>query len=332
MERRQQFEEVSILSYFDLRPKEGEIGIEIEMEGEGLPDPDDTPHPWMHHNDGSLRGENAEYVLQEPVHREDVKGSLDRLWDQFDGQDAYLKPSDRCGVHVHVNVQELTSEQVIRFAVLYYILEEVLLDRFPDDRQGNLYCLRALDAQYVIGLLVQTIEYAHTGYLNDDNVRYGALNFSSLGKYGSLEFRSMNTTPQPAPIEAWVRILCAIKDAALRYPSARAIVEDMSSAGPKFMENIFGEDMKLMPKWGPLTQEKLYRGVRLVQDVAYAKIGRRDGGWAQKKQGLMGQRPGVVEWRNVANEVMHHVEEARAFPPEFDEPEPEPEEEGPEQW
>ncbi|MCI0564270.1 MAG: hypothetical protein MN733_37830, partial [Nitrososphaera sp.] len=59
-----------IIELYAVQPRTGEIGIEIEMEGEKLMQAQDhgiKKHgknwPWVFKMDGSLRGESCEWVL-----------------------------------------------------------------------------------------------------------------------------------------------------------------------------------------------------------------------------------------------------------------------------
>ena len=146
-----------------------------------------------------------------------------------------LMPSDRCGVHVHINMQQMTKKQVLNFAILYYILEDVLINYCGNDREGNLFCLRAKDAEFIIKMLqvfAQRINSAgHFGRLIYPEYKYSALNFSALPKFGSLEFRSLKTPANVTKIEEWIKILLCVKDASLTFDNPPDICEVFSSKG-----------------------------------------------------------------------------------------------------
>jgi hypothetical protein len=245
--------------------EEREVGIEIEMEGRDLIE--QCPG-WLVVRDGSLRGESQEYVLKAPVVRKDVTKLLSRLHKAFQYAESKPAPSDRCGVHVHINCQALTITQVYNFAILYLIFEDLLVKYCGESREGNLFCLRARDAE---GLLVSLVHAAGNGELTslqNDKYRYASLNFSSLCKYGTLEFRALQTPADVTEIKAWVELLLAIKDTALKYDSPVRIVEELSFLGvDAFIESTFGKLADLLPADG--RYKSVYDGVRRVQDVAY---------------------------------------------------------------
>ena len=113
-----------IREIYGLRGREGEVGIEVEMEGDGLI-AKRTPF-WSVTNDGSLRGRGLEFVLREPVTRERVAEAIDELEKlQVNGWD----DSDRTGVHVHINCQTLTWLETLNFIVLYLAINEEVAKR-----------------------------------------------------------------------------------------------------------------------------------------------------------------------------------------------------------
>ena len=112
---------------FDGEDVEGEVGIEIEVEGQDLPHV--VSRYWRTERDGSLKAAEAfEYVLKRPVPRADVKKVLTSLEKKWKSNNAIINDSFRAGVHVHINVRDLTTTQMVTFATLYYIFEETLLN------------------------------------------------------------------------------------------------------------------------------------------------------------------------------------------------------------
>lgn len=262
----------SIRDVFHLGVTEGDIGIEIEMEGYDLPSFEYVDCNWRSVHDGSLRGESMEYVLKQPVPISDVRVQLRDLYARFDERGSDLKPSDRCGVHVHINVQTYTQAEVHRIVTLYYVLEEVLMRTLPKHRQGNMFCMRGSDAMEQLYLLRQCVTRGSWRYIQEDHVRYAAINLGSLAKYGSLEFRAFPTTTNYREIEQWVQMLYAIVTAALKYEEPRHIIEGMSAAGEALLDEVFGWD--LAQSLHCLNAGRMMMsGARRVQALAYATPG-----------------------------------------------------------
>lgn len=250
----------------------GTIGIEIEVEAYNyLPD---VQHPWMRTMDGSLRGrDNAEYVLREPLDKEAAFKAIDWLARAITGNKTRVKDTVRAGVHVHINMLEATCRQLWTYATCYYVLEEALTERFCGaGRVGNHFCLRAIDADVLthdIGRVLRNDEY---GILMYDDIRYSALNFTSLFRHGSVEFRALRTPPDLNRVKTWIDILLAIKANSKMFSNPREVVEMFSMGGEiNFLNQILGPLSSELGERNERLTEMLRRGVRVAQEIAYAR-------------------------------------------------------------
>lgn len=261
--------------YLSGKVSDGEVGLEIECEGTNL---FNTPVSyWSCHQDGSLRphGEHPpiEYVLRKPLNREEIPKALAYLTAKLKATGSSIDDSPRTSVHVHVNCQKLTLKQVYQFICLYLIFEDLLVSFSGPDRIGNLFCLRAKDAEYQIIVLEQAVQKEDYRELFSNELRYSSCNVASLGKFGSLEFRSMRGTVDSKLIQQWVDILLLLRDKALEYSDPREIVEDFISSSP---ERLFSKVFKSRPDLGAELSigsdlhTSLWDGLRLMRDVAYA--------------------------------------------------------------
>jgi hypothetical protein len=247
---------------------DGELGIEIEVEGNNLPE--DTPKGWMREHDGSLRGESAEYVLSEPLSHGDAMDAVDRLEEKFKQAGSKVKDSVRAGVHVHVNVQHLTDLELINFITCYLILEDLLVKFCGEDREGNLFCLRLKDAEYPLFSLIQGIKLrsVHGGYFNNDDLRYSSMNLKALATYGSLEFRSMRTGTDFQRIKDWATILYDLRERSREFANPRQIIEIFSGdMVDGFVRKVVGNHAKKLLCDG--YEDMLVEGMRRAQDIAY---------------------------------------------------------------
>ena len=207
-------------------PKKGDIGIEVEVEGENLSIVDQGY--WRTEADGSLRGrypgQSAEYVLAEPVLVSKVKPALKQLIKAQAA--AKLNFSFRTSVHVHVNVQELSHIQLINIIYTYLLLEEPLINFCGRERKGNRFCLRLQDAEgfmeYFKFLIQNRLKDFHM--LNENSMRYSAINLAALRKYGSLEFRAMRGNLELKTLTDWVSALVQIKNYACQDKATPATI------------------------------------------------------------------------------------------------------------
>lgn len=259
----------TVMQWFRLARKyktAGDVGIEIEVEGERLPYMEKF---WKNEEDGSLRGpETREYVLAEPMKLVDAKVALDHLDFRYQQCKTEVYDSVRAGVHVHVNVQDLNIIQLYNFMVLYLVLEEVLVKWCGPYREGNLFCLRAGDADYLLGELQNAVTNKRFDRLHSDGLRYASMNVKALGTYGSLEFRAMRGTRDLNLIYKWAEVLVGLREVAKNYDSPEKIIEGFSEFEAKgFLANVLGVNAKLFACEG--YERMLSDGMRRAQDVAY---------------------------------------------------------------
>ena len=251
-------------------PPKGSVlyGIELEMEGNILPKVIPGPE-WRVEHDGSLRGEdNAEYVLRKPLSYEDSLKAFSKLVYYIDlvGEDP--DPSRRTSTHVHVDCRGLHMEQLISFIVLFLTFEEFLVDWCGEERKGNLFSLQTKDAE---GFYVALSSFLTTGtpqYLSD-NIRYSSINLAALGKYGSVEFRSLRGTLDKKVLGTWLSVLDRLRNLAEVYKNPLEVVYEMSVLGPDgFAAKVLGPHLKAFFK-GRGKAQKLVGGIRRAQDIAF---------------------------------------------------------------
>lgn len=271
----------NIQQLLGLFPVDGDIGLEIEVEGENLPRMMKGNKYWRIEDDGSLRGESAEYVFKKPINIGKVWEALVCLSEQYKKHQSKVGEPFRAGTHVHINCQELNMVELFNFITLYIIFENLLIKGCGKNRQGNLFCLSSSDAEYLLfGLRVglknvegfKEIGHLINFFMQGDEIRYSSMNLSAIKKYGSLEFRAMKSTPNMQEIFDWVRVLFTIKTAALKFENPAQIMSEFSLNGvEKFMTNTLGEAFtKKYMKVSDNYRADLFSGVRNAQEIAFA--------------------------------------------------------------
>lgn len=264
----------NIRAILGMKPTEGQMGIEIEVEGKNLPGfLNDSI--WRVDKDGSLKGESYEYVTPLPVSLEGVKAALDYLKEAYKANKTVVYESVRAGVHVHQNVQNLTLKQLFTFIISYYVLEDVLVEWCGENRVGNHFCLRTRDAEYVLFKLLDAVEKRKLGGLKTDNIRYSSLNVCSLFKYGSIEFRAMRGTGNLDDIYTWASVINDIYNASLKFSDPLEVVLSVCNIGEstllkKLLPNTFKNFIGIRDY-----EHMIREGARRVQMVAFAQD------WAQ---------------------------------------------------
>lgn len=246
----------------------GDVGIEIEVEGKNLPR---QVKGWNSEADGSLRGEeNIEYVLSAPGTLDEAQQALNNLDKAYTDNKSVVDDTVRAGVHVHINAQHLTLVELFNFITIYLILEEPLTKFCGEYREGNLFCLRSCDAEYVLFALREAAQSRVFGGLVHDNLRYSSMNVKALGTYGSLEFRAMRGTRDLDLIMGWTKILYGLREAAKTFRVPSDVINSFSEGAYElFMVRTLGQYADLfmtMPGWEKMVKD----GMRRAQTIAFA--------------------------------------------------------------
>jgi hypothetical protein len=277
-----------IKTVFGLRPYKGQVGLEVEVEGNMFPKDyeyddygdqvpigeDVIPPRWAYTHDGSLRGEdNAEYIINQPTEFHEVPKAIDELWEMFDNYGSKLDESNRTSIHVHLNAQKWHLNRVCAFFGLYFIVEDILTHWCGDHRVGNLFCLRAKDAPGIVSRLKQFFKSEH-GWVLNDGMHYSGINALALKKLGSIEIRTMRGVKDPETIKTWVAILERIYLMSSEYPDPRDIVHGFSGQTRKsFLQSILGSfTTQIMDECGMTTEQidaSLVEGIRIAQSLCY---------------------------------------------------------------
>ena len=250
------------------RMQDGDIGIEVEVEGRNLPRAVDG---YRVERDGSLKAEESlEYVFKKPHNLVGARKMLLKLEESYQEHNTRVDDSVRAGVHVHINVQQLTTLELFTMMVVYVTLEDLLLKFCGTHREGNLFCLRSRDAEWVLFALEEAARHDNLHKLHSDHLRYSSMNVKALAEYGSLEFRAMRGTRDLKLIGDWAEILLTIRDNSKGFNNPAEVMEVYSNFQvDHFMDRTLG-------KWAPTFRNYpqyeavVMGGMRRAQMVAYA--------------------------------------------------------------
>lgn len=262
-------------------PTKDAVGVEIEMEGvdreaeELLED-----SLWIITEDGSLKNQGAEFIFSEPFAGDAITQALEEMRTYLGTKSGQkCEATDRCSVHVHVDIRDLTPKQLYKYLLLYVLYEKQLYEVAGSNRAKNNNCLpvstadtfmRAVNifkddqvsidrvheavracGKYV-GCNVKSITY---GYDLDDRPR------------GSVEFRMHRGTKDVDEIRYWITLLLRMKAFARSDFDPDEIAHQFSALGPeKYTEQVFGDLTPLLVDQ-PHFVEDLYDGVRNVECI-----------------------------------------------------------------
>lgn len=232
-----------LYQWLETRETKGLFGVEVECEGDDLPA---APAGWIPVRDGSLRGhypdQACEYVFDGAKNYAQSLLAVNRLCNAINER----KPnfSFRTSVHVHVNLQDLTWNEVCTFIYTSILLENVLMRYCGENRNGNRFCLRSQDAEGFIDVAAQLFELGPRQIfrLNENNIRYSSINLASLSKYGTVEFRGMRGTSDYNVLKNWLSALNSIKQYAVNQKHIKSVNKDFVIKSPReFVMDILGD-------------------------------------------------------------------------------------------
>lgn len=201
------------------RGKAGEVGIELELEG-NFEFQSDLTDFWNAKEEHSLRG-GYEFVLRKPIELVDLDRALSDLEKTL--EKSQIHPTIRCSTHIHVNVSKMSHRQIYNAVGYYFLLEDLLVQTQGPLRIGNLFCLRMSDAETIAHDLSESVR-RQTGFgqFSMDSHKYGAVNLAAVRKFGSLEFRFFRPLKTPQ-IAFWSRLLHRMIRNAADIPLSRPI-------------------------------------------------------------------------------------------------------------
>lgn len=204
---------------------------------------------WKYHSENSLRYNGFEYVSK-PTRYKEVEDSVKKLFKELEQNGCPPEKhtnSIRTSFHVHFNQSSRTVYETMLFVALYYMFEPLLQDFCGKHRQNNLFCLRLEDTRSIIPQLTSLLEGEKTMNhltLSSSDYRYGSVNFNSLLKFGTIEFRMMRASSDPLELLLWIDILQKIRRFAITcksFEKLRQIVTDLPMS--VLIENILGKEL-----------------------------------------------------------------------------------------
>lgn len=218
------------------------IGVELEVEGERLFD-DPATKAFAAVHDGSLRG-GMEYVLKKPLDHAVALNACKALFKEMDAREARTNYSFRTSTHVHLNVLDMETSQVMNLIYLYMLVEPMMMNCVAEHRRGNRFCLRFFDSEALSVKFADIIRDFHRIYhLSQDEYKYSALNLATLAKYGTVEFRALEGTRDEAKLESWFKTITNLRSVALEFENLRQIHEAFIQDPEALIDRVFHEGL-----------------------------------------------------------------------------------------
>lgn len=209
------------------------IGIEVEVEN--IRDLTTNPNKvWVIDEDGSLRNNGREFITK-PIPASSAPVALEYLMNNYLNKKCCFSP--RTSVHIHLNMQDFTQDQVKDYILLYSIFEKLFYKFTGRGRMKNIYCVPLIDTDLLVRLGERRIL--------DGWSKYTGLNVLPLQNYGTIEFRHMHGTSDVGKLTMWINLITSLKEYVRATPTAsiRSDISNMDDdyAYEELLKNIFGE-------------------------------------------------------------------------------------------
>ena len=191
------------------------VGIEIEQEFDNnQPDLTLRSEYWQTKRDHSLRNVGIEYVTK-ILAPSDVPKAIEQVLPYISrGLDSW-----RAGIHVHIDARDLSEQELWRLGMLYAILEPLIFMWEGNGRDHSRFCVPWYNASKGVASVMAGIMSDSPRKAGDMLHKYGkysALNLLPITSFGSVEFRHMQTTTDPARIMKYVMLCHCIVEASKR--------------------------------------------------------------------------------------------------------------------
>lgn len=122
--------------------------------------------------------------------------------------DAGATVNSSCGLHVHVDANDLTPNQILAVSQRYGIFEK-RFNKIMDPSRANTDWARKVDKKYHADLISSFKYYKNMGYsfksATGSISRYRKVNIASFNRHGTIEFRQHEGTLDPDRILNWVQ-------------------------------------------------------------------------------------------------------------------------------
>lgn len=261
----------TIKDFYSKKSKAGDVGIEIEVE---FPVGEIPPHSpggaWRSDADASLFN-GMEYITRQPIKVGPDK--LEKIKFLMDGI-AGSKPIEGKGsIHVHRNVLDFTPVQVWSTIIAYWLLEQPLISFCGEKRKGYMFCQSISETLGILKVAEEDLARKDKPFssFHQDNAKYASQNLACISKIGSLEYRSMRGTLDPALIDLWSTTVWHIGEQAKLFKDPSALMDFyLNSQKDQFLLTLLPEGMIEYLRKDTVNYESIIRKTALhVADIAY---------------------------------------------------------------
>lgn len=248
----------SVADIAGVHPRKGDIwGMELENEL----DEDHNPLPMNLINnvgfkvqrDGSLRGAGYEFISGAT--------NLNKLKENVSDLCGLVKDfpwsfSRRTSTHVHLNMSDRTTPELLKFLALYWMMEPIILFSLKPSRIGNTFCATTNTTRDMIVTSINQ-KYTLPVMKDEDQTKYASLNLTTLFKLGSAECRLFHASFDDQEIHRWLDSLDGILQASKKVVNLQDLKDKFIQKEPlEFIQGVWGRKLT-----------EYYRGLGPIDDA-----------------------------------------------------------------
>ena len=174
--------------------------------------------------------------------------------------------SERCSIHVHANVQDLTPEQLKSVCLLYQVFERLFYSYAGEDRDKNIFCVPWSETTLTHTLIDTLLDANLKGFRNWQ--KYTGLNLIPVQTQGTIEFRHLPGTCDLSRIFDWMNLIGSLFVTARNTPfeEIKSFIVNVNTTSEykHLVHRVFGEWARVLDM--PYMDTQLEEG---VLDVKY---------------------------------------------------------------
>lgn len=222
-------------------------GIEIEIEQAALLE---SPPLWSMHEDGSLRNNGREMVSL-PLLPDELDGALE--WARQALETSQCVTSERCGIHLHMNMQDATIRDLLSLMTGYVLVEPYLFKRYAPTRINSAFCVPIYLNDSGLMQLMRASVAGRTGRWSTfqeamrSPSKYVALNTRCLPSMGTVEFRQLPGTLDMDFVKQWVMVCTQLYEATTEALDPQHLIDEYAANPERFHERVVGDYIEPTP-------------------------------------------------------------------------------------
>lgn len=186
-------------------------GVEIELERASRCA--DYPLPdWNMMGDGSLRNGGLEFVFNGPIPYGDVPYMLDTLHRHIAELSPDADANERCSTHIHMDVRDLSTEQMVQVLLNYELIEPMLFHSMAAEREDNHFCVPHYMTKDRNSAAANYLKQFNLNALYRDTHKYSAFNLRTIRDLTTMEWRHFPAVLPVTTVKQWVDMIEAFKN------------------------------------------------------------------------------------------------------------------------